>query len=115
MTQLFHEAIGFPQAVEAQGLPCRLRYGAHAQQEALKDGVEDLPYELPSWYRVVEVEVVDGKVSKWVVRTALDQDRDLVLVVVADGFVKTVWTNRADDNHTTLRRSRYTKPQAFRA
>lgn len=73
-----------------------------------------MPKILPEAFRVVEVEVIDGKVSKWVVRIELDAKRDLVLVTLPDGFVKTVWTNDANEHHATLNRRRYTHPSAFK-
>lgn len=115
MTQLFHVEVGIPEALKASLPYPRLRYGRHAQQAAVDEGLRTLPSVLPKAIKVVEVEVTNGKASKWVIRTQIDPQRDLVLVVVADGFVKTVWCNRVSDQHKTLKRHLYTSPQAFKA
>lgn len=58
---------------------------------------------------VVEVEVLDGKVSKVVFRKSWSKGLDIVYVVIPGRvwLVKTVWFNRSDDNHKTLDHSRY--------
>lgn len=64
--------------------------------------------------KIIEVETDDstGKVSKVVFRKNHNRDLDIVYVCIPIPaknvwFVKTVWFNRATDNHRTLDLSRY--------
>jgi hypothetical protein len=118
MTQLFHKDIGIPEAL-THTLPYpMLRYGNHAQAEARKEGLSTLPRALPNQFDIVEVEAANGKPTKWVLRFSwrgCPADRHLVLVVTADGFVKTVWTNHIADTHKTLQSARYTPPTSYTA
>lgn len=116
MVQTFHRDIGIP-APLAGALPHPfLRYGTHAINAARDERLTSLPRALPSQLTIIEVEATNGRASKWVIRFASKvPGRDLVLVVLADGFVKTVWCNDTHDTHNTLDRSRYTHPGAFRA
>lgn len=97
----------------------RLRYIDHALKASLDDRYGNLSPYLPRQLDAsspdvafVEVEMTaSGCVEKVVVRlrTALQyrgEAVDLVLVVLRNGTVKTVWGNVASDNHATLRRSR---------
>jgi hypothetical protein len=88
-----------------------LRYGMHSLQAAVHDRYGFIPNrELPTELvgcELIEVEVQDGMPSKVVMRRKMQDGRWLVLVVGDDGFVRTVWSNRPDDTHATLRRERY--------
>jgi hypothetical protein len=59
---------------------------------------------------VVELELVDNKTSKVVVRKAVSPTKHLVLVLVPragkEWTVVTCWLNAATDNHATLDKSR---------
>jgi hypothetical protein len=115
MTQLFHKDIGIPDALKAARPNSTLTYGHHARREALADGITSLPKVLPEVFTLVEVEVVKGKPTKWVIRTTSHvAGLDLVLVITADGFVKTLWVNESRDTHRTLLRHLYSVPQAYR-
>ncbi len=104
---LYHCEVGIPADVLWPEIGKTLSYTRHAYQAACKDCVERLlPWSLPT-YRLIEVEVVSGVVVKWTVRCELLPDRDLVMAVTSDYMVKTVWVNRKDDQHTTLRREQY--------
>lgn len=96
-----------------------LRYIPHALKASMDDRYGNLAQHLPRHLDVnspdisfVEVEMnAAGCVEKVVarLRTALryrGEAVDLVLVVLRDGTVKTVWGNVASDNHATLRLSR---------
>ena len=90
--------------------PVPLIHSGHARRAAADDGVR-LPnvLQLSSW-KLVEVEVRGGCAVKLVVRKRYDAARDLVLVVLANGVVKTTWMNQRSDNHRTLNRSAYVQP-----
>lgn len=120
-TRLYHTEIGFPKAVTAsiEGAQNRkvripLKYGSHARQEALADryGKINLPKEIKIENATpIEVEVIDNRINKIVFRQSHDAENDIAIVVLmADGFVKTVWLNRKDDNHRTLNTSKYDRP-----
>lgn len=96
-----------------------LRYVGHALKASLEDRYGDLSPFLPKSLAIdspdvsfVEVEMnINGTVEKVVARMRTQlryrgEAVDLVLVVLRDGTVKTVWGNMASDNHATLRRSR---------
>lgn len=111
MTQLYHRLLGFPRgiAMPCAGMP--LRYSRHALNAADHDGLKRLPTTLPDGVWVVEIEVFNGTAVKWVVRMASElPNEDLVLAVLPDGFVKTVWLNHRLDSHRTLDITRYAIP-----
>lgn len=60
-----------------------------------------------------EVEVQNGEVVKFCVRTELDDERDITVVIAMtkDGwhFIKTAWVNNKEDVHRTLDTSKYVK------
>jgi len=113
--QLFHKDIGLPPQAIPPDRGLRLNYGSHAKQAARDDGLTRLPAALPATFQVIEVEMLHGAPTKWVVRMAHpdEQYRDLVLVVQRDGFVRTVWTNDKNDSHKTLKRNIYTHPKNY--
>ncbi len=93
-----------------------LRWTKHAQREALNDKHGVMPsccypssFQMEKW-SLVEVEVnLLGHPVKIVVRRSVDASRSLVLVILADGTVKTCWTNINTDNHSTLDKSKFSK------
>jgi len=103
---LYHKDIYWPESAARPlgGLP--LRYGGHATGRAQKLGVS-LPATLPERFELIEVELDQGEVQKWVTRFPWTTNDDLVMVVKPNGFVKTVWLNHKDDKHCTLRCRRY--------
>ena len=119
---LFHRDIGIPDYAKRQlaALPVlQLGYTHHAQRACLddKNGSVFCP---PALYKfkvknLIEVEVINGTVTKFVVRLEFEPDRDLVLVIQVDaycprqGFVRTLWTNLKTDQHNTLDASKYDK------
>lgn len=57
-----------------------------------------------------EVEVDNNKVVKFVIRSRLNDIKDITIVFgVKDGFnvIKTAWLNNLDDNHYTLNTKKY--------
>lgn len=95
-----------------------LRYTRHAMSEALADRYGVLPASAFStaftwrsnWF-LVEVEAdAKGALVKFVVRREVDARRSLVLVVLVDGTVKTLWTNLNSDQHATLVSEKFSRP-----
>lgn len=114
---VYHRDINLPAGLKTgfSGL-FRVSYGNHARKAASEDvnGFIKLPAfitVLPA--NIVEIEVRDGAPCKAVVRTEYDDRCDLVLVINRDElrgsgmFARTVWLNRKDDHHRTLRREQY--------
>jgi hypothetical protein len=112
---LYHREKYLPNLSKWNNAVLRLRFTNHAEWAAKNDryGVIDL-YSLPRYLvidtdTVVEAETNDkGVVVKLVLRLKYDGNRDVVVVVmVPDGSVKTVWFNKKDDTHKTLDLSKY--------
>lgn len=53
-----------------------------------------------------EVEVKEGKVTKYVIRTTYDLDRD-ISIAIRGNFIVTAWLNYVDDTHKTLDLTKY--------
>lgn len=116
LTRLYHADLGIPDDVPGPEGGSALRYTVHAIRAAQADRIENiLPATLPLTYQLVEVETLDGMPVKWVVRARLDAERDLVMVITHNYVVRTVWVNRVDDQHATLRTERYTQVNAQEA
>lgn len=108
-SQVYHVDVYMPEDIEEPEAGHALRYTVHAEHEAKKDHVEQrLPLFLPA-FTLIEVTTFAGQVVNWVVRTPVTEHKDLVLVILRDYTVKTVWVNRKDDNHATLRTERYAR------
>lgn len=111
LTRLYHADLGIPDDIPGPEGGAALRYTVHAVRAAAHEHVETmLPATLPLTFQLVEVETLGGLPVKWVVRTRLDRDRDLVLVINHNYTVRTVWVNKVDDQHATLDTTRYTQP-----
>lgn len=60
-----------------------------------------------------EVEALDGKVLKYVVRVPYDEQRDISIVILREKntsespLIKTAWLNFKDDSHCTLNYTKY--------
>lgn len=111
---LYHAEIGFPKFFRAPLGTVRVAYGSHARRESFCDryGVIDLPDSINlSLFKVVELGVQDGRISKMLFRGPLDRERDMCIVLVPKigepWFAKTVWVNLRTDKHATLNKSRY--------
>lgn len=107
---LYHKDIYIPK-LTFHKVDVVLNYTYHAIAAAENDryGRIELPETINfNLTEIVELEIVNGKVFKFVARMHHDTKNDLVLVVLADGYrVKTVWLNRKNDTHRTLDRSKY--------
>lgn len=117
---LYHYTIGFPKNIALPVGRLRLRYGRHALEAAKTDryGCLILPNSVQAHQlRIIEMEVVDGQVVKFVARMPYNAANDLVLVIAPHSeqgcwFVRTVWVNKRNDTHSTLRRWLYTTPES---
>jgi uncharacterized protein involved in tolerance to divalent cations len=111
MTRRYHADIGIPDGVEDPTIGAALTYTTHAHSEACRDRVQHcLPFCLPR-YELVEVETVDGKPVKWVVRFPLNTCMDMVMAITSGYVVKTVWVNTRVDSHPTLDVHKYDRPE----
>ena len=120
MSKTYNAAIGIPEQI-LKGIrgwrPFPLSYSRHALHAALDDkngtiNPSDFPREFThDWGLIVEVTEGDESIEKIVVRRAIDEARDLVLVILPlTGVVKTLWINFTSDNHKTLDKTKYAKP-----
>lgn len=124
MSKLYHREVFWPALVEqrvrevAEEADFHLcRYGFHAKRAAQDDRYGEI--RLPLHLQINEQEVFEAEIDqdnslrKFLVRTTLDQNRDMVLVFIPGGdgalFCKTVWINLKSDKHRTLKRQRYVK------
>lgn len=90
-----------------------IHYSRHALVAAAEDGVQahELPHSLTlADWTLVKVETVDGRVRGLLLRRPRPANPRLHLVIavaVPDMVVRTVWVNRANDNHRSLDRTKY--------
>lgn len=111
---LYHKELGIPRSIRSQIRQTGQivpTYSQHAQTSARLRGIV-LPRTIDyTKCEPFEIETKrDGTVIKVVYRTGYPADTkcDLILVVhPEDNFVRTVWLNQRDDNHTNLRISNY--------
>jgi hypothetical protein len=110
---LYHKDLGFPRNFVKPTGKVMLEWTRHALAEAEKDRYG----RIPTWkcmtlnrFDVIEIGVVGGTISKYVLRGKLDDTNDAVVVLIPGTEkwrVKTIWINRRDDKHKTLDKSRY--------
>lgn len=111
MPLLYHKDVGLPKTFTKPLPGLRLIYGNHAKQAMADEATYvPLPAALPAEFRIIEVEIMQKQVLKWVLRVPTATERDLVMVVQPDGFVRTVWSNDKNDTHKTLKRHLYARP-----
>lgn len=90
-------------------------YGNHARRAASSDRYGHI--KLPQFLTLNSDEVFEVtldkrlRVDKMVIRTSLDEKRDIIYVVIprsgSEFFVKTVWINLRNDPHKTLQTDKY--------
>jgi hypothetical protein len=114
---LYHREVGFPDDVHMpRGFNpvVDLRYGSHANEEALADkyGKIRLPHRVDIRKGdIFEIGVTGKEVTKIAVRFSYDETRDITIVILPrSGFVKTVWFNLKTDKHKSLNRAKYATP-----
>jgi hypothetical protein len=91
-------------------------YSGHAVQAAASDrygeAVLAVQIDLKS-AKLIEAEVENGKLLKYVVRCHYDNARDIIYVLCPRFrrvvFVKTVWFNLKTDKHRTLDKNKYVR------
>ncbi len=109
--KLYHKDIGLPKNIYIQEKFIRLKYTPHALKEASSDRYGEI--KLPSSItikrsEVIEVETINNKLNKLVLRITYNETHDLIIVILIKGNkVKTVWLNSKDDIHQTLDESKY--------
>ena len=96
------------------GVPARLgsSFGVHPTRHAYERAEAKgftLPTLIPAGSQVVEVEMLDGVVTKLVVRFPYDGGRDMVAVVRRGNVLITAWLNAKGDGHMTLDAGKYVK------
>lgn len=109
-TLLWHRDIRLPHGFKAPSGQPLLTYSKHAQEQCRAKGVRMFKAITLARFDVIEVETLNGRVVKYVLRGAYDADNDIVVVAMPTGgayFIKTCWLNDKDDTHNTLDRSRY--------
>lgn len=112
LVQVFHRAVYAPPRVFKSPGVVKLFYTQHARAAAQGDKYGNLTRHLRHTLDfdaadIVEVELVDGVVTKRTLRLAVTDELALVMVVSAEGRVITVWGNRLVDDHASLDLSKF--------
>jgi len=113
-------AFGLPE-FQINARHMRLRYSRHAVirlEHYNRDiGTRYGEVEAPSTIDMQDIDIVemettpDGLPVKIVGRYAIDPNRDLVLIIVLrNSTVKTMWVNERNDQHYSLNKKGYDKP-----
>lgn len=110
---LYHPKIGFPSSFRRPVGTFRTLPSRHARERAAENG-----FNIPTTinlndFSIVEIEMINGRLVKIVVRGEYDEYDDICMAIMPKGgimFVKTAWLNHWRDNHKTLDRSRYGRP-----
>lgn len=114
--ELYHADIRLPDGFRLPARVVTLSFTKHARNARTNDRygyIPPIPVLDLGQCDVVEVGIEAGRVAKVVVRTMLDNERDVVLALIPHQpkpnvwTVKTVWCNLRTDSHKTLDRSRY--------
>lgn len=110
---LYHKDIYMPlQIATAPEMRMVLRPTNHALYAAQNDryGVIKIPASITfKGSDIVEAEVIDGQVSKVVVRLPYNERLSAIYVCLLTGVLKTVWFNLTSDTHKTLNANRYAR------
>lgn len=115
MIRLFHKS-QFDQSKLVRHMNPRFRLilTNHAKREIKEDrfGSFNVPEFIPGSFELIEVEQINGKSTKFVLRFSYDNLRDVVIVLREGrkgGYytVVTAWSNLKTDNHNTLDISKY--------
>ena len=110
----FNASVYLPPSLPLPQGVFRLHYSVHAKERILdnKYGRLSVPGELDtSKAKMVEVELDNKGICKIVYRIPMDDYFDLCLAIIPKDvfFVKTVWANRWNDNHSTIKKIAYAK------
>ena len=112
----YHREVGFPEGFEKMmeryfGSFTKVTYSHHAKLETIKDRYQIIPVLQREWLnagRCFEVFVEGGEIVKAVFRI-VGKGVDNCYSVSLVGTVVTVWANKTDDSHRTLRTELYNK------
>ncbi len=110
----FHVEVNMPERYKAPIYEGPLKYRRHAREEAQMDRYGSIP--LPAVFDASKAQLIEvdfdtdvDKVVKQLWRQPLDDKRDIVMAIMEDGFVRTVWVNLRTDKHRTLNRAKYVR------
>lgn len=111
-TLLWHSEIRLPNGFVAPTGKVELEYTAHAAQACKDDRYGEIRQFKTlnlARFSVVEVETVNGDVTKLVIRGQYNDRYDVVLAVIPGNVyvVKTAWLNSRYDRHATLDARKY--------
>lgn len=110
---LFHPEVYWPEWVTVPTHRVFLNWSRHADSARKNDRFGQIPAIQSvtlGRFKVVEIEVQNRRVIKWVFRGQLSGELDIVLVLIPQPgrwLVKTVWLNEKTDTHRTLDKKRY--------
>jgi hypothetical protein len=112
----YHKDIGIPKPL--QGGPksdMALFPSRHTMQRMAQKGINVIPQTVADLgkFQLIEVSAIEATPITWVVRTRYGGGKDLVMVILSTGLIKTVYLNGNGDQHGTLDRDRYAHPDEF--
>jgi hypothetical protein len=111
---LYHFLIGFPQDFVPPTGKKFLLYTDHAIKEANLDGIKSLPQTVTLENGTLIELNYNRQYTRYVYRFSYSNKDDIVMVLSAEKpefwTVVTCWTNSVKDRHSTLNKSKYTKP-----
>lgn len=118
MSKLYNIGVYYPHDVEVMvENAMRKRYEIiathHAEYKIAKLRLPDNCYKAMLYGRIVEVEIEDGRVNKIITRlkNRYNSKEDLCAAILLEengiAKVKTIWINRIDDSHKTIRMENY--------
>jgi hypothetical protein len=87
-----------------------LTLSLHAKDQIRLKNIPPFPLFFSRTCEVVEIQVVNGVVSKILARRKVSSEWDVCFVfLVREKLIKTVWLNQRDDRHATLDENKYRK------
>lgn len=115
-TKKYHIRKGFPKEIQFPKGKYLLKYTKHAIQEIKNDKYVPNNIEIPNIINFdkvefIEIETIDNKLSKFLVRIDFNAELCLCLVILKEDYVvKTAWFNLKNDNHKNLDLTKYNRP-----
>ena len=111
---LFHKDVYAPKNLFSSIGHVLVKYSRHAWEAAQSDRYGNLTQYLDRWVdirqsKIIEVELINGRITKRVVRHQVSEDLDMVFVINHDGYVRTVWGNLHNDKHKSLDTRKFVK------
>lgn len=115
----FNKAVFWPEEVEDivkkdMGHPYSVKSTMHFAQRASELGLSLGCFKSSLFGDIIEAEIFDGKTEKIITRITdpTDNKIDLCFAIAlnaGNASVKTVWVNKHNDNHATIRAENYTR------